>query len=238
MSLTNLPDRSELPAISSQFDGAEPLDILRWAVDTYGTCLTMATAFGVEGCVLMDMLSRLGSDARQVHIFNLDTGYQFKETLELREKIQARYGFQIELISAKESREQMEARFGGPIYGSQPDECCRIRKVVPLKETLEGYGAWLSAIRRDQTKTRANHDLIQWDNKYDLAKISPLGNWTREDVWAYVRNHNVDYNPLHDQGYPSIGCQPCTRPVQEGENERAGRWSGTAKTECGLHFQI
>ncbi len=230
-----LPAREDLNAISRELENAWPDEVLCWAVQTYGPTLAMATAFGAEGCVLLDMLAKLGPKAHQAHLFNLDTGYQFAETLQLRERIQNKYGLHIELVRPEETVEQMEARLGGPIYHTQPDACCRMRKIVPLRQTLQGHAAWISAIRRDQTRDRANHSIVEWDEKFGLVKISPLASWTKEDVWAYIIANDVPVNPLHQQGYPSIGCQPCTHHVQQGEDERAGRWRGMAKTECGIH---
>jgi phosphoadenosine phosphosulfate reductase len=229
------PSREALNALSNCLEEHSPQEILAWAVKIYGERLAMATAFGAEGCVLLDMLAQLGALAKLPFIFNLETGYQFPETLALRERIQERYGLTVHFVRPKETVEQMEARFGGPIYHTNPDKCCRLRKIVPLRKVLKDFDAWVSAIRRDQTPDRAQAGIVEWDSKFGLVKISPLANWTREDVWAYIRTHNVPYNPLHDRGYPSIGCWPCTRPVREGEDERAGRWAGLQKTECGLH---
>lgn len=229
MSTSTLTD---LRAISASFETAPPQQILRWAVETYHPRLTMATAFGAEGCVLMAMLAEIEPG---VHIFNLDTGYQFAETLELRERIQQKYGLQIHFVRAAEMVAEMEARFGGPIYATRPDECCRIRKVEPLKDAVKGFDAWISAIRRDQTHARSNAGIVQPDPRFDLVKINPLANWTKQDVWRYIHDHDVPYNPLHNLGYPSIGCWPCTRPISAGQDDRAGRWAGSAKTECGLH---
>ncbi|HLI49256.1 MAG TPA: phosphoadenylyl-sulfate reductase [Chthonomonas sp.] len=229
------PSREALTALSNCLEEHSPQEILAWAVKIYGERLAMATAFGAEGCVLLDMLAQFGPLAKLPFIFNLETGYQFPETLALRERIQERYGLTVHFVRPEETVEQMEARFGGPIYHTNPDECCRLRKIVPLRKVLKDFDAWVSAIRRDQTPDRAQAGIVEWDSKFGLVKISPLANWTREDVWAYIRTHNVPYNPLHDRGYPSIGCWPCTRPVREGEDERAGRWAGLQKTECGLH---
>jgi phosphoadenosine phosphosulfate reductase len=211
---------------------ARPQEILRWAVETYGSKLTMATAFGPEGCAILHMLAEIDPTVR---VFNLETGYQFAETLELRERIARRYGIEVEYVRAAASVSEYEASNGGPIYGTDPDRCCRDRKILPLRQAVEGYDAWISAIRADQSSHRAKADVISWDAKFDLVKINPLLKWTKRDVWAFVVTNDVPYNPLHDQGYPSIGCWPCTRPVNQGDDERAGRWAGQAKTECGLH---
>ena len=228
------PATDALPALSATMETSAPQEILRWAVETYGSALTMATAFGAEGCALLAMLSEIpGGNA--VRIFNLDTGYQFRETLELRERIREKYGIEVELVHSVETVAEMEARFDGPIYGKNPDECCRLRKIVPLRQALVGYDAWISAIRRDQTPDRAQAGIVERDRKFNLMKISPLANWTKRDVWNYITANDVPYNPLHDQGYPSIGCWPCTRAAQQGADDRSGRWAAFAKSECGLH---
>lgn len=210
----------------------QPPVILKWAIDIFGDHLTMATAFGVEGCCLLHWISELKPD---LYLFNLDTGYQFQETLELRERIQERYKIQIHLVQPELNVEQYEREHGGPLYLIRSDQCCHDRKIVPLRKALQGKSAWISSIRRDQTADRAKADVVQWDAKFGLVKVNPLLNWTRKDVWAFQHKNDVPYNPLLDAGYTSIGCWPCTRPVGEGEDERAGRWAGTVKKECGLH---
>ena len=232
---TATPSAEELKAISDRFEQSEPHEILQWAVETYGSGLTMATAFGAEGCALLEMLGEQVQNGRLVRVFNLETGYQFAETLELRERIAAKYGIEVEYVRAQETVAEMEARFGGPIYGTDPDECCRIRKVAPLKDALVGYTAWITAIRRDQTSHRAQAGIVEWDPKFSLVKINPLANWSKDSVWQYITINEVPYNPLHDQGYPSIGCWPCTKSIVEGQEDRSGRWASSAKMECGLH---
>jgi len=222
----------EIAARSRELAGCPPEHILQWAVRRFYPRLTMATAFGAEGCCIIHMLAEIEPAVR---IFNLETGYQFPETLDLRERIKERYRIEVELIRPEQSVEEYEAEHGGPLYGIRPDQCCFDRKIRPLYRAIAGYDAWVSAIRRDQTKDRGKADVVQWDAKFNLVKVNPLLNWTKKDVWAFIMKHDVPYNPLHDRGYPSIGCWPCTRPIQIGEDERAGRWSGTAKKECGLH---
>jgi phosphoadenosine phosphosulfate reductase len=224
--------KERIAAANSTLEGGSPQDVLRWAVKTFHPRLTMATAFGAEGCCLIHMLAEIEPAVR---LFNLDTGYQFPETLELRERLKQRYGIEVEMIQPELTVAEYEAEHGGPLYPHRPDQCCYDRKVLPLRRAVVGYDAWLSAIRRDQTSDRAIAGTVQWDAKFSLVKINPLLGWTKKDVWAFVMKHEVPYNPLHDQGYPSIGCWPCTRPVQEGGDERAGRWAGKAKKECGLH---
>jgi phosphoadenosine phosphosulfate reductase len=177
----------------------------------------------------------LGEISPQTHVFNLDTGYQFPETLELREKVLQRYGIAVEMKRPDTTVEQYEATHNGPLYKINPDQCCQDRKISVLKRSIVGWHAWMSAIRRDQSPDRAKAPIVGWDKKFQLVKISPLANCTKSDIWKMILDHDIPYNPLHDQGYTSIGCWPCTRAVMFGEDERAGRWSGTQKTECGLH---
>jgi phosphoadenosine phosphosulfate reductase len=224
--------QAHIAAANKALDGQSPQDILRWAVQTFHPRLTMATAFGAEGCCLIHMLAEIEPTVR---LFNLETGYQFAETLELRERIKERYGIEVELVRPDLTVAEYEAEHGGPLYVHRPDQCCQDRKILPLRRAVVGYDAWLSAIRRDQTTHRAAAGVVQWDGKFNLVKINPLLGWTKKDVWAFVMKHEVPYNALHDQGYPSIGCWPCTQPVANGEDERAGRWAGTVKKECGLH---
>lgn len=232
MTLTQASLTEEIAAANRLLEGRSPQEVLRWAVERFHPRLTMATAFGAEGCCILHMLAEIEPGVR---VFNLDTGYQFRETLELRERIKERYGIEVEYVRPAQSVAEYEAEHGGPIYGIRPDQCCHDRKIVPLRRAVEGYDAWISAIRRDQTAHRAVAGVVQWDAKFNLVKVNPLLTWTKREVWAFITRHDVPYNVLHDQGYPSIGCWPCTRPVGEGEDERAGRWAGSAKKECGLH---
>lgn len=222
----------ELTEVNARLADARPIEILQWAVERFQTRLTMATAFGPEGCILIHLLAQMEPRPR---IFNLDTGYQFPETLELRDRIARRYGIEVEMVRAETTVAEYEKRNGGPLYATNSDRCCYERKIVPLRRALVGYEAWITAIRADQSADRALAKVVGWDSKFQLVKVNPLLRWTRRDVWAFIVANQVPYNPLHDRGYPSIGCWPCTRPVAEGQDERAGRWAGQAKTECGLH---
>ncbi len=211
---------------------ASAQQILRWAIEHYAPRFTMATAFGAEGMVLIHMLAKI---APQTPIFNLDTGYQFPETLAMVDRVWQRYGIRVALMRPELSVEQYEALHGGPVYKTNPDLCCFERKILVLRTAVRGMYAWASAIRRDQSPDRARAPIVGWDRKFQLVKVSPLANWTKKDVWDTIVRYDIPYNPLHDQGYASIGCWPCTRPILFGEDERAGRWSGTGKVECGLH---
>lgn len=224
----------EIRLQSEAFESATPESILKWAAERFGSRFTMATAFGPEGMVLIHMLAQVAPATR---IFNLDTGYQFAETLELRERVRRRYGIEVVMERPETTVAEYEALHGGPVYKTEPDRCCAERKLSVLKRAVVGMQAWASAIRRDQSPDRAKAAIVGWDKKFSLVKVSPLANWTKKDVWKRITDEDIPYNPLHDQGYPSIGCWPCTRAVMFGEDERAGRWSGFAKTECGLHTQ-
>jgi len=217
---------------SDRLETSTPQEVIQWAVDEYGDQLTMATAFGPEGCTILAMLAEI---APQTHVFNLDTGYQFEETLQLRDRIARRLGIEVQLERPETTVEEFEEMHGGPLYKTNPDQCCFHRKIEVLHRAVDGFTAWMSAIRRDQSDFRKNAPIVGWDKKFGLVKVNPLANWTKADVWGYITKQDVPYNPLHDQGYPSVGCWPCTRKVLFGQDERAGRWSGTEKTECGLH---
>jgi phosphoadenosine phosphosulfate reductase len=227
-----VPDQEEMTEVNSRLAEATPVEILQWGVERFFPRLTMATAFGPEGCILIHLLAQIEP---KVRIFNLDTGYQFAETLALRDQIAERYGIEVDMIRPELTVVRYEQEHGGPLYVSNSDQCCYDRKIVPLRRALVGYESWISAIRADQSSHRARAQVVGWDSKFGLVKINPLLSWTKRDVWAFIVANRVPYNPLHDQGYPSIGCWPCTRRVEAGEDERAGRWAGQAKTECGLH---
>ncbi len=220
-----------------------PQKILKWSLETYGAGLTMATAFGAEGCALLGMLAKIRDETGLLpDIFNLDTGYQFEETLDLKRRLEDKYNISIRAIQPDAGIEYAEADsrsiFEEPLYQSQPNLCCYYRKVLPLAGAVEGFDAWITAIRRDQTPERANAPIVGFDSQFPLVKINPLANWTKQQVWDYIRANRVPYNPLHDQGFPSIGCWPCTRAVKAGEDDRAGRWGGTDKRECGIHVNL
>jgi phosphoadenosine phosphosulfate reductase len=224
-----------LTVASNQLATLSPQEILRWAVQAFHPRLLMATAFGAEGCVIMHMLAEIEPT---VTIINLDTGYQFPETLELRERIKSRYGIEVVYIRPELTVAEYEAEHGGPLYTHRPDQCCHDRKVLPLRNAMKQYNplAWISAIRKDQTENRStNANVVQWDAKFNVVKVNPLLNWTKKEVWGFIHKNDVPYNPLHDRDYPSIGCWPCTRAIQPGEDDRAGRWAGKVKKECGLH---
>jgi phosphoadenosine phosphosulfate reductase len=223
---------AKLAEASSSLESASPEEIIAWGVEQFSPHLTMATAFGPEGCIILAMLAKI---APETYVFNLDTGYQFQQTLDLRDRIARKYGIEVDMLQPELTTPEYEAKHGGPLYQSNPNQCCFDRKITVLRRAVVGRHAWMSGIRRDQSTHRAAAPIVGWDKKFSLVKISPLANWTKSDVWKRILDENIPYNPLHDQGYPSVGCWPCTRAVLDGDDERAGRWSGTAKTECGLH---
>ncbi len=218
--------------ISNEFQVASPEAVLRWAIEEFSPDVALATGFGAEGCALVAMLSAISPGMR---IFYLDTDLLFPETYALRDQLEARYGVHFERRATSLSVSDQAAEYGERLWERAPDLCCRLRKVEPLKEMLKGMRAWVTAVRRDQSPERAGISLVERDEKFGLVKINPLANWSARDVWNYIAKHDVPYNALHDQGYPSIGCVPCTTPVQIGEMPRAGRWRGTGKSECGIH---
>ncbi len=222
----------EIASANRGLERGTPEDILAWAVGRFHPKLMMATAFGPEGCCILHMLASIEPG---VKVINLETGYQFAETLELRERIKDRYGIEVELVRPDLSVAEYEKEHGGPLYTHRPDQCCFDRKVLPLRRAVKGYDSWISAIRGDQTEQRKVAGLIQWDPKFNLVKVNPLLSWTKKDVWNFITKNDVPYNPLHDRGYPSIGCWPCTSPVEDGGDDRSGRWAGSQKKECGLH---
>jgi phosphoadenosine phosphosulfate reductase len=206
--------------------------VLSWAFATYGDEVAIATGMGVEGMVLLDLASRINPDMK---VFTGDTEFLFPETYDLIDRVEERYRIKIERILSQLSPEEQEREFGPKLWARSPDQCCNLRKVEPLRRKLATLDAWVTAIRRGQTPQRASAKKVDWDSKFNLVKINPLADWSSRMVWSYVVKHDVPYNPLHDQNYPSIGCMHCTRAVLPGEEPRAGRWSGSAKTECGLH---
>lgn len=225
----------EIGELAARFEALPPEEVIRWALQRFGQKVALATGFGPEGCVLVHILAGVRPDARFTY---LDTGVLFEETYGLRDRLEARYGVRFERFASDLSLEEQAAHFGPELWKTNPDRCCHLRKVEPLYEMTAGLDAWITAIRRDQSPTRASAKVVEWDAKFRLIKINPLVRWTSQEVWKFIADNDIPYNPLHDQGYPSIGCRPCTSPVQIGEDPRAGRWRGIAKTECGLHSSI
>ena len=233
-SVTN-GDPHGIRQIGLSLETRSPQEILRWGIEQFGGGITLACSFGAEDVALVDMIARIDPS---VPVFYLDTDYLFPETLEVRDRIAERYGISPVAVGTRVSLEEQAAAHGPDLYARRPDICCQIRKVEPLKQHLLGFGAWITGIRRDQSPARSGAGRIEWDRIFNLVKLNPLAPWTSEEVWAYIRAHDVPYNALHDRNYPSIGCWPCTRPVRPGEDPRAGRWAQFTRKECGLHSEI
>ncbi len=221
----------ELKKISEGFENKSPQDIIKWVVESFDRD-DFALACSFAELTLIDMLVRVKKDAR---IFYLDTGYLFKETRELVKKAEERYGIKVERFAPLIPKEEMDKKYGPELYKRDPDKCCGILKVEPLKRALSGLKCWITGLRRCESPARANAPIIGWDEKYNLVKVNPIARWTDKEAWDYILANNVPYNELLDKGYPSIGCEPCTSPVEPGEDPRSGRWAGFNKTECGLH---
>jgi phosphoadenosine phosphosulfate reductase len=222
----------QLEQLKAAAEGWKPEEVLRWAFSNYGQDVAMATGFGVEGLVLLDIASRVNPD---LQVFTGDTEFLFPETYDLIDRVEKRYGIKVERIYSALTPEDQERAHGPALWKRNPDQCCGLRKVEPLKNKLAELRAWITGIRRDQTSARSNAHKIEWDSKFQLVKVNPIADWTKQMVWNYVHKHDVPYNPLHNSNFPSIGCTHCTRAVQPGEDSRAGRWAGFQKTECGLH---
>ncbi|HXH07808.1 MAG TPA: phosphoadenylyl-sulfate reductase [Vicinamibacterales bacterium] len=240
--MTDRPDTRAAEALARvppALDRAPAPDLLRWALDTFGSRIALAASFGAEDVVLVDMLARLSREAR---VFTLDTGRLPQETYDLMDRIRERYALELEVFCpAAEAVESMVRRHGANLFYRSVELrklCCGVRKVEPLARALAGLDAWITGLRREQAPTRRRIARIEWDEEHGLLKLNPLADWTWDDVWAYIRRHDVPYNALHDRGYPSIGCACCTRAVAPGEDPRAGRWwweADRSATECGLH---
>ena len=210
-----------------------PQELIKWLVDKLPSHrVIMGTGFGPPGIVLLDILFKITQD---ISIFYIDTGFLFDQTYELKNKLEERYGFKFLRFTSDLSLEDQEMQYGKKLWETDADACCNIRKVIPLKQALENYDVWMTGIRRKQTKVRSHSGLVEFEPRFEVIKINPMINWTHDEVWDYIKTHNLPYNPLHDRSYPSIGCKQCTSPVCAGDDDRSGRWKGSNKTECGLH---
>ena len=226
-------DEDQAREINEQLATEDTLAVLRWAYENYGDELVYSCSFGAEGIVLIDLISRVRPNAS---ILFLDTSFHFPETLALIDQVQKKYPeLRINRIEPSLTKEQQAEQYGDKLWEKSPDVCCRLRKVEPLSGELKGIKAWISGLRREQSASRAQIQFVNIDTKFESIKICPLIHWKWEEIRSYISLYQLPYNPLHDQGYPSIGCATCTLPVAEGEDARAGRWTGSNKTECGLH---
>jgi len=211
----------------------EFMDVLKWTFREYGDKVVYACSFGAEGIVLLDLISKV---EKRANILFLDTDFHFKETYELIDQVKERYPhFSINLVKPKLTVLEQANEYGDKLWESNPNLCCSLRKIEPLKEQISSYAAWISGLRREQSTTRRNVEYINKDDKFKKIKVCPLIHWTWEDIWTYIKLNNLPYNQLHDKGYPSIGCENCTLPAAHGGDMRGGRWANSGKTECGLH---
>lgn len=227
--------REAIQRAAKDLRDAHPTEVLAWGVNTFGTReIVLACSFGAEDVALVDMLQQIDPE---VDVFYLDTNLHFPETYQTRDRLTQRYGKRFIRVSPELTLEKQAEVWGERLWERDPNLCCRLRKVEPLKGVLAGYRAWITGIRREQSPTRAHAEVVEWDDSFGLVKLNPLAHWTHDQVWSYIRERKVPYNPLHDRQYPSIGCKPCTSPVKPGQDFRAGRWSGFDKTECGLHLK-
>lgn len=225
------PSASELEALNQRFETADPRDIVRWAIETFGDGVSVGASFGgATGMAILHMAAALKPN---VHVFVLDTDYLFEETHETMRRSVAQLGLQnVNVFKSKLTHEEQAAKYGSALWMRDPDLCCELRKVEPNRRALEGKTCWLSGLRRDQSEGRANVPIVAWNEKFGLVKVNPLATWDEKKTWAYIAENNIPYNPLLDRGYASIGCYNCTVPGVQG---RAGRWAGFEKDECGLH---
>lgn len=213
-----------------ELDGARALDLLRWTDENFSGNYIVAS--NMQDAVLVEMAARVRPG---VDVLFLDTGYHFVETIGTRDAVEAVYDVNVVNVTPEKTVAEQNELFGKDLFAREPNECCRMRKVEPLSKALRGYSAWVTGIRRVEAPTRANAPLISWDKAFGLVKINPLAAWTDEDMQSYIDANGILVNPLIDEGYPSIGCAPCTAKPIEGADPRSGRWAGTGKVECGLH---
>jgi phosphoadenosine phosphosulfate reductase len=215
---------------NEQLKDSSAYEILKWARETFGDELVV-TASMADG-----VLPYLASEAAPgVDVVFLDTGYHFIETIGTRDAVEATLDINLVNVLPEQTVAEQDATYGKDLYKRDPDRCCAMRKVAPLNKALSGYRAWVTGVRREEAPTRANTQVVEYDAKRNMVKLNPIAPWTQDDLDGYIVDNGVLVNPLQDDGYPSIGCEPCTKRVAPGEDPRSGRWSGRAKTECGLH---
>jgi phosphoadenosine phosphosulfate reductase len=229
-----LRTRDELKELAlragDELDSAPALQILSWADEQFGPLWAVASSMADA------VLPSLAAQVRPgVDILFLDTGYHFAETIGTRDAVAATLPVTVRSIAPRQSVEQQDASFGARLYERNPDQCCALRKVMPLRAVLKDYAAWASGLRRDEASTRSDVKVVEWDEQRSMVKLNPIAAWTQDDVDRYISENGVLVNPLLSDGYGSIGCWPCTRRLKPGEDARAGRWAGTTKVECGLH---
>jgi phosphoadenosine phosphosulfate reductase len=229
-----LSTTGELRALADQagrdLEGATAFEILQWADEEFGS--SWAVASSMADAVVPSLAAKVRPG---VDILFLDTGYHFAETIGTRDAVAATLPVNVRTLTPRQTVAQQDASFGARLYERNPDQCCALRKVMPLRAALKGYTAWASGLRRDESTSRADVRVVEWDEQRSMVKLNPIASWTQDDVDRYIAENNILVNPLLFDGYGSIGCWPCTRRIQPGEDARAGRWSGTGKVECGIH---
>jgi phosphoadenosine phosphosulfate reductase len=223
--------RFDAEAVAAELERKSASEVLEWAFTEFGEDLYIACSFQKTSSVVMQLATAINPRAR---FFYLDTDVLFRETYETRDRLAEHFGVEFERWH-NISLEEQAATYGDRLWKTDPDTCCGLRKVEPMRRALSTVDCWVSGIRREDSATRANAPKFAWDKRFNLWKVNPLADWSERDVWNHLNEHNVPYNPLHDQGYPSIGCTHCTRPVVPGQSARDGRWSGLGKTECGIN---
>lgn len=232
--MTEVLSDTDLQALAErgakELDGAGATELLRWTDENFGGNYIVAS--NMQDAVLVDLAAKVRPG---VDVLFLDTGYHFVETIGTRDAVEAVYDVNVVNVTPEKSVAEQDELFGKDLFAREPNECCRMRKVEPLSKALSGYSAWVTGIRRVEAPTRANAPLISWDKAFGLVKINPLAAWTDEDMQNYIDANGVLVNPLVFEGYPSIGCAPCTAKPVDGADPRSGRWAGTGKIECGLH---
>ena len=221
----------DVEAANRDLEGRSPGEILSWAASTFAPDVVLTCSFQHDGVVLAHMLTTI---APSVPVVFLNTGFHFAETLAYRDEIVRRFGIHLRDVTPAMPREEFAAKHGLDLYRRDPDLCCRINKVEPLRQALAGMRCWVNGRRRDQASTRSGISVVE---RFEggIYKVNPMAAWSAADTYRYMQQHGIPEHPLFDKGYASIGCAPCTRPILAGEDERAGRWAGSGKTECGIH---
>lgn len=227
----SLAARFDAEAEAARVESMNASDLLEWAFEQFGQKMYIACSFQKTSSVLVHLATEVNPEAR---FFYIDTDFLFPETYETRDRLAEHFGIEFERHGSISPERQAEL-YGEALWKTDPDACCGIRKVDPMRKALSSVDSWVSGIRREDSATRAKAPKFMWDGRFNLWKLNPLAGWTERDIWTHLHEHGIPYNPLHDQGYPSIGCTHCTRPVLPGQASRDGRWSGSGKTECGIN---
>ena len=224
-----------IETLAEQYENAGPYDILTWAGETYGERLAIVTSFQITGIAALHMMQRI---APRTPVLTLDTGLLFPETQDLIKDLERRFQLDLRRVKPRQTPRQQARDYGDRLWERNPDRCCHIRKTIPLRDALAGFGAWVAGLRRDQSAGRANTPVLSHDSRSGLVKIAPFANWSEDRVWAYIHEHDLPFNKLHRAGYPSIGCWPCTKARAANADGRSGRWANRSKTECGIHIPL